>query len=112
MVVEDQFGVGDIVDLGEAKGTVEKVTPAHRRGCATCHGTVWHVPNGADLAGANKSQEARAAPRARPRSRRIGTDYEQAVARSSRSPTTSGLDPDFAARLIVHAEVGISRFTE
>ena len=29
MLMEDQYGVGDVVDLGEAVGTVESVGPAH-----------------------------------------------------------------------------------
>lgn len=45
MLVEDQYGLGDHVDLGEATGTVERITlraTVLRDG----EGTVWHVPNG------------------------------------------------------------------
>ena len=46
LVVEDQYGVGDWVDLGpDAKGVVERVTLRATRLRAT-DGTVWHVPNG------------------------------------------------------------------
>lgn len=57
MVIEDQFGVGDIVDLGgDAKGTVEKVTLRSTR-LRDVEGVVWHVPNGQVQRVGNKSQE-------------------------------------------------------
>ncbi len=45
MILEDQYGVGDIVDVGEASGTVEAVTLRVTR-LRDVEGTVWHVPNG------------------------------------------------------------------
>ncbi len=45
MLLEDQYGVGDIVDLGEATGTVESVTLRVTR-IRDVEGTVWHIPNG------------------------------------------------------------------
>ena len=45
ILVEDQFGVGDIVDVGEASGTVEAVSLRTTR-LRAIDGTVWHVPNG------------------------------------------------------------------
>lgn len=56
MVVEDQFGVGDIVDIGEAKGTVEAITLRATR-VRDVNGTLWHVPNGQIQRVANKSQQ-------------------------------------------------------
>ena len=56
MIVEDQFGVGDVVDLGEASGTVEAVTLRSTR-LRDVNGTVWHVPNGTIMRVANKSQQ-------------------------------------------------------
>ena len=56
MIVEDQFGVGDVVDLGDATGTVEAVTLRSTR-LRDVNGTVWHVPNGTILRVANKSQQ-------------------------------------------------------
>ena len=56
MLIEDQYGVGDIVDLGDAAGIVEAVnlrTTQIRDG----HGTLWHVPNGEIRRVANKSQQ-------------------------------------------------------
>ena len=45
MLLEDQYGIGDQVDLGAASGTVERVSlrTTVLRGA---DGTVWHVPNG------------------------------------------------------------------
>ena len=45
MLVEDQYGVGDIVDVGDATGTVEAVSLRTTR-LRDVNGTVWHVPNG------------------------------------------------------------------
>jgi small conductance mechanosensitive channel len=55
MIIEDQFGIGDVVDLGEASGTVERITlrTTVLRGL---DGTVWHVPNGEVVRVGNRSQ--------------------------------------------------------
>ncbi len=55
MIIEDQFGVGDDVDLGEAVGTVEAVTLRMTR-LRDVNGTVWYVPNGQILRVGNQSQ--------------------------------------------------------
>ncbi|MEQ8841024.1 MAG: mechanosensitive ion channel family protein [Acidimicrobiales bacterium] len=45
MLIEDQYGVGDIIDIGPATGTVEKVS-LRSTAIRDIQGTVWHVPNG------------------------------------------------------------------
>jgi len=55
ILVEDQFGVGDTVDLGEAVGVVEVVSLRTTR-LRSVDGTVWHVPNGEIRRVGNKSQ--------------------------------------------------------
>ncbi|WP_420625830.1 mechanosensitive ion channel family protein [Candidatus Poriferisodalis sp.] len=55
MLVEDQYGVGDVVDLGDAVGTVESVGLRTTR-LRDISGTVWHVPNGAIARVGNMSQ--------------------------------------------------------
>ena len=55
MIIEDQYGVGDEVDLGEAIGTVEAVTLRITR-VRDVNGTVWYVPNGQVLRVGNQSQ--------------------------------------------------------
>ena len=55
MLLEDQYGIGDVVDLGAASGTVEHVSlrTTVLRGL---DGTVWHVPNGEVRRVGNQSQ--------------------------------------------------------
>lgn len=56
ILVEDQFGVGDIVDLDPGvTGTVEAVSLRTTR-LRAVDGTVWHVPNGEIRRVGNKSQ--------------------------------------------------------
>lgn len=55
MIFEDQYGVGDVVDLGEASGTVEAVSLRVTR-LRDLNGTVWYVPNGAVVRVGNMSQ--------------------------------------------------------
>ncbi len=55
MVFEDQFGIGDIVDLGVASGTVENVG-VRITSIRDMSGTLWHVRNGEILRVGNKSQ--------------------------------------------------------
>ena len=55
ILVEDQFGVGDWVDLGEVTGSVEAVTLRATR-IRSVDGTVWHVPNGQIQRAGNMSQ--------------------------------------------------------
>lgn len=45
MLIEDQYGVGDVVDLGEATGSVEEVGLRSTR-LRSLDGTVWYIPNG------------------------------------------------------------------
>jgi small conductance mechanosensitive channel len=55
MILEDQYGVGDSIDAGQASGVVEEVglrTTRLRDG----DGTVWYVRNGEVLRIGNKSQ--------------------------------------------------------
>jgi small-conductance mechanosensitive channel len=55
MILEDQYGVGDVVDAGEATGTVEAVGLRTTR-LRDVAGTVWHIRNGEIVRIGNKSQ--------------------------------------------------------
>jgi small conductance mechanosensitive channel len=55
IVVEDQYGVGDIVDVGEAFGTIEQVTLRTTR-LRDVGGALWVVPNGEIRRVGNMSQ--------------------------------------------------------
>ena len=58
MLVEDQYGVGDEVEVLEVKGKVEtvglRITTIRDR-----QGTLWYLRNGEILKVGNKSQKAR-----------------------------------------------------
>jgi moderate conductance mechanosensitive channel len=56
MLAEDQYGVGDVIDVGEATGTVEVVNLRTTR-LRAVDGTVWHVPNGEIHRVGNMSQQ-------------------------------------------------------
>lgn len=55
VLVEDQYGVGDIIDAGPANGTVERISLRSTQ-LRDLAGTVWHIPNGTILRVGNKSQ--------------------------------------------------------
>jgi small-conductance mechanosensitive channel len=55
MLIEDQYGVGDVVDLGDASGVVEAVGLRVTR-VRDVNGTVWYIRNGQVLRVGNQSQ--------------------------------------------------------
>src|SRR6476620_10092193 len=55
MLFEDQYGIGDVVDVGDATGTVEAVTLRVTR-LRDVNGTVWYVRNGEITRVGNMSQ--------------------------------------------------------
>lgn len=55
MILEDQYGVGDVIDTGEAIGTVEEVSLRVTR-LRDPSGVVWYVRNGEIIRIGNKSQ--------------------------------------------------------
>jgi small conductance mechanosensitive channel len=56
MILEDQFGIGDVIDVGEQSGTVEWVSLRVTR-FRDVDGVVWWVPNGEIKRLGNKSQQ-------------------------------------------------------
>ena len=55
MLIEDQYGVGDVIDIGPAVGTVEEVS-LRSTTIRDVKGTVWHIPNGEITRVGNYSQ--------------------------------------------------------
>jgi small conductance mechanosensitive channel len=55
MLVEDQYGVGDVITVGDATGTVENVTLRITR-LRDVNGIVWHIRNGGIETVGNESQ--------------------------------------------------------
>ena len=84
MLIEDQYGVGDVIDTGVATGTVEGVSLRTTR-LRDAEGVVWHIPNG--------------------EIRRVGNKTPAVVARRvSTSPVA--YDADLGAATDVIREVG------
>jgi small-conductance mechanosensitive channel len=102
MLIEDQFGVGDIVDLGEASGVVEGISLRTTR-LRAVDGTVWHVPNGEVRRVGNKSQDWSRALLD------VEVAYETDVARASEliKLTADAIreDPDFGTSILDEPEV-------
>ena len=55
VIIEDQYGVGDWVDVGSDSGSVERVSLS-KTVLRDAHGTVWVVPNGEIRRVGNSSQ--------------------------------------------------------
>ena len=58
ILMENQFGVGDVIDMGEASGTVEAVGLRVTR-LRAVDGTVWYVRNGEVIRVGNSQAPAR-----------------------------------------------------
>ena|GEM_PF-37138 len=56
MLLEDQYGVGDVIDVGAISGNVEAVTLRITR-LRDVQGTVWYIRNGEIARLGNKSQQ-------------------------------------------------------
>ena len=54
--MEDQYGVGDVVDVGDTVGVVEEVKLRSTQ-VRDINGTLWHIPNGSIRRVANMSQD-------------------------------------------------------
>lgn len=107
MLLEDQYGIGDIVDAGEATGVVEGITLRTTR-IRSVDGTLWYVPNGEIRRLGNMSQGwARALLD-------IGvaydTDVDHAAAVIERVATGLAEEDEFAGYFLAEPEVwGVER---
>ncbi len=102
MIFEDQYGLGDVVDAGEATGTVEAVGLRVTR-LRDLDGTVWYIRNGEIVRVGNKSQNwARSVLD-------IGVAYDEDIGRVRRvlEEVAHGLweDEDFQGVIIEEPEV-------
>jgi moderate conductance mechanosensitive channel len=114
IIMEDQYGIGDIVDLRDAMGspgaggTVEAISLRTTR-IRDVEGVVWHVPNGEIRASGNKSQQwARSLID-------VGVAYdtnvEHATAVIKRAADAVWQDPEWGVFVIEEPEVwGLERF--
>lgn len=109
MLVEDQYGVGDVVDLGLASGTVEGVSLRTTR-VRDGEGVVWHVPNGEIHRVGNKSQQWARALLDIP----VGYDADLNAAMEAVKSAADAVaaDPEFGRLVIEEPEVlGVEQVT-
>lgn len=55
MLVEDQYGIGDVIEIGDVSGEVENISLRTTK-LRDISGTVWHIPNGEIKRVGNHSQ--------------------------------------------------------
>ncbi|MCL1870297.1 MAG: mechanosensitive ion channel family protein [Promicromonosporaceae bacterium] len=111
ILLEDQYGVGDVVDLGAgATGTVEKVDLrlTHVR---NFDGTLWHVRNGEILRAGNRTQQwTRAVAEVRVP---VGSDVDLVRAALGRAVDSVQGDEALAGELLETPNVrGVDAITE
>jgi small-conductance mechanosensitive channel len=97
MIIEDQYGVGDVIDTGEAIGTVEEVTLRITR-LRDANGVTWYVRNGEIIRIGNRSQGFATATVDMPVSYAENVDRVVGIIRTAAAGL--GADPDWTDRLI------------
>jgi moderate conductance mechanosensitive channel len=109
IILEDQYGVGDVVDLGEASGTVEAVGLRITR-LRDVNGVVWYVRNGEVLRVGNKSQGYAQVVIDMPVAH--DTDLEHARTVMQEVADTMYAQPEWAAVLLAEPEsLGVEQIT-
>ncbi len=109
MIMEDQYGVGDVVDVGEASGTVEavglRVTTVR-----DTRGVLWYIRNGEIIRVGNKSQGWAMVMVDVPVG--FGTRIEEATAVMRRAAESLASDEAFATDFIEPPQVlGVEQIT-
>ncbi|PSK61981.1 putative MscS family protein YkuT [Micromonospora sp. MH33] len=108
MLIEDQYGVGDTVDLGEATGVVEAVglrVTTVRDG----RGVLWYIRNGEIIRVGNKSQGWALVVVDLPIGF-AGTEEASAVLRTAAASVA--LDPELSPQIVEEPEVlGVEQMT-
>jgi small conductance mechanosensitive channel len=102
MIIEDQYGVGDTVDLGEASGVVESVG-LRVTTVRDVRGVVWYVRNGEVIRVGNKSQGWARVVIDLPIG--LGTPIQEAVSVIHTAVAEVAAEPEVAERLIEDPEV-------
>ncbi len=102
MIMEDQYGVGDVIDTGEAIGTVEEVTLRITR-LRDAAGVTWYVRNGEIIRIGNTSQGYATAIVDMPVSYAENVERVLAVVRDT--ATGMGDDPAWEERFVEPPEV-------
>ena len=102
MLIEDQYGVGDVIDAGPASGIVEGVSLRTTR-LRDVEGNVWHIPNGQIERVSNKSQEWSRALLDIQVSYQTGTERAAAVIKQVADHMWQ--DPEWSEDILVEPEV-------
>ena len=102
MIFEDQYGVGDVIDTGEAIGTVEEVTLRITR-LRDANGVTWYVRNGEIIRIGNRSQGFATAIVDMPVS--YAENVERVVGVIRETATAMGADPDWADKFVEEPKV-------
>ena len=102
IILEDQYGVGDLVDTGEAVGTVEQLSLRITR-LRDASGVIWYVPNGQILRLANRSRGSALVTVDLPIA--AGQDANHALAVMGEALTGLADDPQFADDVLDAPEV-------
>ncbi|WP_216216281.1 mechanosensitive ion channel family protein [Amycolatopsis aidingensis] len=102
MIAEDQYGVGDVIDAGEAIGTVEAVTLRVTR-IRDLNGGLWHVRNGEIMRVCNMNQDWANAVIELPLD--YSVDVEQAKEVIQRSIDEFADDPEYAPKIIERPDI-------
>ena len=109
IIMEDQVGVGDVVDLGFATGTVEDVSLRTTR-LRDVEGVVWYVPNGGIARVGNRSQQWSRAVLDIPVA--YGADIDRAQHVIAETAFALAEESDWNSRIIAPPEVwGVEKFT-
>ena len=102
MMLEDQYGVGDVIDVKEATGTVEAVGLRTTR-LRDVHGVAWYVRNGEIVRVGNMSQQYAQVVLDVPVG--IGEDVPAALAAISRAGAELYADEQWSPSLLAEPEV-------
>jgi len=102
MIMEDQYGVGDVIDTGEAIGTVEEVTLRITR-LRDANGITWYVRNGEIIRVGNRSQGYSTAIVDMPVS--YAESVERVVGVIRDTATAMGQDPDWEDKFVEEPQV-------
>ncbi len=102
MIFEDQYGVGDVIDTGEAIGTVEEVTLRITR-LRDANGVTWYVRNGEIIRIGNRSQGFATAIVDMPVS--YAENVERVVGVIRETATAMGVDPGWADKFVEEPKV-------
>ncbi|BBY81240.1 mechanosensitive ion channel protein MscS [Mycolicibacterium pulveris] len=102
MLLEDQYGVGDIVDVGEVIGEVESVGLRITR-LRDIDGTLWYVRNGEIVRVGNMSQEWAYARLELPVS--LSADVEKAKEVALEAAAEAVAQPSMAAKVLGEPEM-------